>query len=122
MAGVKGRSGGARPGAGRKPRPPVLIEAQSASGDGAKRDEKPIEARLPWDKKDPVHFLEAVMVNQTLDAKLRIDAAKALLPYKHHKLGEGGKKEQRNEAAKKVAGRFSPAPPPKLVATGGKKV
>ena len=68
MAGVKGRSGGARPGAG------------------------------------------------------RVDAAKALMPYIHARKGEAGKKEQRNEAAKGVAGRFSTAAPPRLVAAGGKKV
>lgn len=56
------------------------------------------------------------------DAKLRVDAAKALMPYKHQKLGEGGKKEQKDAAAKKVGSRFAPAAPPKLVAAGGKKV
>ena len=56
------------------------------------------------------------------DLKLRAEAAKALMPYKHHKLGEGGKKEQRQADAAKVAGRFAPAVPPKLVALSGRKV
>jgi phage terminase small subunit len=56
------------------------------------------------------------------EARLRVDAAKALMPFVHKKLGEGGKKEQKDEAAKKVAGRFSAGAPPKLVAAGGKKV
>nr|WP_255368581.1 terminase small subunit [Polaromonas sp. OV174] len=71
---------------------------------------------------DPKMFLLAAMNDGELAEKLRIDAAKALMPFMHQKLGEGGKKEQRNEAAKKVAGRFSAAEPPKLVAAGGKKV
>jgi phage terminase small subunit len=46
----------------------------------------------------------------------------ALLPYVHKKQGEGGKKEQRQSDAKKVAGRFAAAAPPRLAAVGGKKV
>jgi phage terminase small subunit len=44
------------------------------------------------------------------------------MPYKHARIGEGGKKEQRQNAAEKVAGRFSAGTPPKLVAAGGRKV
>ncbi|GAB5100508.1 terminase small subunit [Caballeronia sp. HLA56] len=72
--------------------------------------------------RDPKAFLIAAMNDQETEKKLRVDAAKALMPFVHHKLGEGGKKEQRDEAAKKVASKFAPAPPPKLVAAGGKKV
>lgn len=72
--------------------------------------------------RDPKAFLIAAMNDQGTEKKLRIDAAKALMPFVHHKLGEGGKKEQRDEAAKKVASKFAPAAPPKLVAAGGKKV
>ena len=103
MAGVKGRSGGARPGAGRPKKEPTLIDL------GAVYD-------------DPEKFLRAVMNDAMTDAKLRIDAAKALMPYVHPRKGEGGKKDAQGEAAKKVASRFSSAPPPKLVAAGGKKV
>lgn len=71
---------------------------------------------------DPKNFLTIAMNDQALDAKSRIDAAKALLPFTHKKLGETGKKEQQKEDAQKTAGRFSAAPPPKLVANGGKKV
>jgi hypothetical protein len=39
------------------------------------------------------------------------------------KKGEGGKKDQRADAAKKAnVGRFTPAAPPRLVAAGGKKL
>lgn len=103
MAGVKGKSGGARPGAGRKPNPPAIIDLAAT-----------------YD--DPEKFLRAVMNDSMTDAKLRIDAAKALMPYVHPRKGEGGKKEAIGEAAKKVAGRFSASAPPKLVAAGGKKI
>lgn len=93
MAGVKGRSGGARPGAGRKPAPPVLLEASEP---------------------DPIAFLEGIVSDPSIDAKLRVDAAKALLPYKHAKIGEQGKKAARQEAAESVTkgGRFAATPPP----------
>ncbi|MEY8174028.1 terminase small subunit [Burkholderia multivorans] len=71
---------------------------------------------------DPKAFLIAAMNDARTEQKLRIDAAKALMPFIHKRLGEGGKKEQRDEAAKKVAGRFAQAAPPRLVANGGKKV
>lgn len=103
MAGVKGRSGGARPGAGRKPKEPPIL-ALAATYD------------------DPAKFLRAVMNDSGSEAKLRVDAAKALMPFVHQKLGEGGKKEQKQAEANKVASRFATAAPPKLVAAGGKKV
>jgi phage terminase small subunit len=58
------------------------------------------------------------------DLKIRADAAKALLPFVHAKKGEvgAGKKEQAVDAARKAAGKFSAAAPPKLAAVGGKKV
>ena len=71
---------------------------------------------------DPKAFLLAAMNDIGLEPKQRIEAAKALMPFVHKKLGEGGKKEQTDEEAKKVAGRFASAAPPKLIAAGGKKV
>jgi phage terminase small subunit len=71
---------------------------------------------------DPMAFLTVAMNDPALDAKSRIEAAKSLMPFKHKKLGETGKKEQQNENAQKASGRFGAAPPPKLVANGGKKV
>lgn len=65
---------------------------------------------------DPAEFLTDLMNNPMEDIKLRKEAAAALLPYKHKKLGEGGKKDAAQEAANKVAtGRFAPKAPPKLV-------
>lgn len=57
--------------------------------------------------RDPRAFLLAAMNDNMLEPKLRIDAAKALMPYEFAKKGEGGKKEQQADAAKQAgAGRF----------------
>jgi phage terminase small subunit len=72
---------------------------------------------------DPVEFLIKVMNEPAADLWLRIDAAKAMLPFKHKKLGESGKKDLKDDAAKAVgAGKFSATAPPKLVAAGRKKL
>jgi phage terminase small subunit len=72
---------------------------------------------------DPKAFLTIAMNDQALDAKSRIDAAKALLPFTHAKLGEGGKKDQKNDAAKKAgSGKYGSAEPPKLAAANGKRL
>lgn len=94
MAGMPGRSGGARPGAGRKPEPEVIVEHMDK-------------------QEDPKAFLLDMMNDSSIDVKLRLDAAKTLMPFFHVKLGEGGKKEAKESAAKKAgAGKFSSAPPP----------
>ena len=62
MAGKPGRSGGARPGAGRKPKPPTLIDFGRMF-------------------KDPKMFLLALMRNEQVELTIRVDAAKALLPF-----------------------------------------
>jgi phage terminase small subunit len=83
--------GGARPGAGRPKKKPVFLgDIQAPAG-------------------DPKAFLLAVMNHAGAEAKARLEAAKALLPYMYPRIGEGGKKEQKDEAAKKVAtGKFAP--------------
>lgn len=109
MAGRPGRSGGTRPGAGRPPK-----EAQKL--------DIPVPVGETLAHKDPKVFLLALMNDLEADVKLRADAAKALMPFMHTKLGEGGKKDQQQEAARKVASKFATATPPKLVAAGGKKL
>ncbi len=81
MAGKPGRSGGARPGAGRKPNPPTILQLAATHS-------------------DPKTFLAAVMNDAGTDVKLRVDAAKALMPYLHRKVGEVGKKEELGQLAK----------------------
>ena len=103
MAGVKGRSGGARPNSGPKPAEPVKLV-------------------LGVIYEDPDKFLRAVMNDSETDAKLRVDAAKALLSAQVRRAENGGKKDAKQEAAKQVANKFATSTPPKLIAAGGKKV
>lgn len=109
MAGKPGRSGGARPGAGRKKVPPVAIAPEAAKV----VDGEPL---------DPRPTLELIALGHMEVSAQQFKALMGLLPYTHTKKGEGGKKEQRQDDAKKVAGRFAAAAPPRLVAAGGKKV
>lgn len=93
--GARPGNGGARPGAGRKKKEPVKIEGIETT--------------------DPKRFLLEVMSSQILDVRLRIDAAKALLPYMYQRKGETGKKDDQQEKAGKVSsGRFAAGPAPAL--------
>jgi len=85
MAGQPGKSGGARTGAGRKPKPPNLSTSTALL------------------TKDPRDFLTAVMNDPATDMKIRADAAKALMPFTHKKLGESSKKDD-DAARLKAAG------------------
>lgn len=123
MAGVKGKSGGARPNSGGK-RP----------GAGRKPKAKPAEsanppapaAPVPVDdsKLDMLELLQKVALGQVQVSALQVRAAIAAVQYTHTKRGDGGKKDAADEAARKTAGagKFSAAPPPKLAAVGGKKI
>jgi phage terminase small subunit len=108
MAGVKGRSGGPRANsggmrknAGRKPIASLKAETSIAVTLAKYRDPKP--------------FLLDIMNDLNQDYRLRVDAAKALLPFTHRKLGETGKKEDKNERAGKASkGKFHAGLPPKI--------
>lgn len=107
MAGKPGRSGGARAGSGPKPK-----EAQKLS--------IPVPVIDSLAHKDPKFFLLALMNDMEADVKLRADAAKSLMPFMHAKLGEGGKKDEKADAAKKAgAGKFGASAPPRLVSSRG---
>lgn len=78
------------------------------------------EAPLPATE-DPKTFLAAVMNHPGVDGKLRIEAAKTLMPFVHSKLAEQGKKAERANAAKEAgAGRFAAAQPPRLALVAAK--
>ena len=113
MAGVKGRSGGKRLGAGRKAKPKApkaQVETVDATGEAS-----PEPQQLPTTD-DPLVFLMAVQNDPMTDIRTRVRAAIAAVQYKHTKRGDGGKKDDQADKAKKVAvGRFGPAAPPKLV-------
>ncbi|MNI93287.1 hypothetical protein D3C73_1512130 [compost metagenome] len=55
------------------------------------------------------------------EPKLRMEAAKALMPFTHGKIAEQGKKGAKQAAADKaVGGRFAPSPPPTHLRVVGK--
>lgn len=97
MSGVKGRSGGARLGAGRKP--------------------KPRPEPVPQDETDMLKFLQNVARGLTEATPLQVRAAIAAVQYTHTKRGDGGKKDEQAERAEKAAGRFATAAPPRLVSS-----
>lgn len=100
MAGVKGRSGGKREGAGRKPK-----------------------AADPVSTADPMQFLLDVMKGLIDPSPSQLKAAQTAARLLHGVPKEKGKKEQREEAAKEAAqGRFKAASAPRLAAVDGKAV
>ena len=99
MSGVKGRSGGARPNTG-----------GARPGSGPKPKTSEIAAS------DALEFLLSVQNDVTVSLAQRVRAAIAAVQYQHPKMGIGGKKSQKKEAALKgMEGKFAPAAPPKLV-------
>ncbi len=65
--------------------------------------------------RDPLQFMLSVMRDTTVDARLRVDAARGLLPYLHSKTDELGKKAAVNAAAAKaITGKYAPGKPPRL--------
>lgn len=89
--GPRANSGGARPGAGRPPKGPEPINVGAIE--------------------DPMEFLLSVMKETSADGKLRIDAAKAVLPFKHSRIGGSkkpeGKKAELERQANEIAGKFT---------------
>mgnify|MGYP001023509152 CR=1 FL=1 len=82
MAGVKGRSGGARPGAGR---PRKTADVQPAD-------------------MEPLEFLAAVMRGSIEPTGAQLKAAIAAAKYVHQVPGVGGKKGEQAKKAESVAG------------------
>lgn len=103
---VDGKSKPAKSKPAAKPKTGAKAKAGSAGDDGL-----PPEDVLERSD-DPRAFLLAAMNNPALEPRQRIDAAKALMPFTHKKLGEGGKKDQKDEAAKKAANKFARTPSP----------
>jgi phage terminase small subunit len=126
MAGVKGKSGGprknaggARPGAGRKPKakagqsansagPRATVELEAQPHGGALKrshapEVDPAEALMDGTKREPLDFLELVLNTPGAPLKDRIRAAIAAAQYRHTKRGDGGKKDETADKAKKAA-------------------
>lgn len=65
---------------------------------------------------DPLDFLEGVMRGAIEAKPLQVRAAIAAAQYRHMKKGDGGKKDEAADKAKKASGgRFAAAAAPKLV-------
>lgn len=74
-------------------------------------DEEPFPSGRKYT--DPKDYLLDDMNDPNLDRKDRRDAAKALMPFLHPRKGEGGKKEEKENAAKTASkGKFGASPPP----------
>lgn len=56
---------------------------------------------------DPMDYLTASMNDKTLSKAMRHDAAKALMPFKHAKKGEVGKKAEKEGAARETQSKTS---------------
>lgn len=126
--------GGARLGAGRPKGPPgakkaadiaaLVVETMTkqAKTHAAPEIPPPPPPELPTSittkYDDPLDFLKAVMNEPMVPLITRQDAAKALMPFKHAKIGETGKKAAAAEKAKQTASKFGPGRPP-LKAVGG---
>lgn len=123
MAGVKGRSGGARPGAGRPRKKSAAgqaveerLEPQAHGGALKRTAANPV----PIEADNMLELLQKVALGQVDATALQVRAAIAAVQYTHVKAGDGGKKDAQQEAARKAAsGRFATKSPPKLVVSNG---
>lgn len=136
MEGKAGRSGGARAGAGRPKKiksgssneiksngagaaVKVALEKQAHGGALKRSTAAPVEAP----DLDMLQLLKEIALGRLDATASQVRAAVAAVQYTHTKKGDGGKKDDQAENAKKAgAGKFAAAAPPKLVAAGGKKI
>lgn len=79
---------------------PVKPSATEEGSDDAAADLATIE--IP-ETEDPKEFLTALMNSPKAGVKARLEAAKALLPFEHAKVGEKGKKVTKAEGAAAAA-------------------
>lgn len=79
-------------------------QAQAPDVDEDDLDDGPKKNRMPKARyTDPIDFLTDVMNHKHLPVAMRADAAKQLLPYKHARIAEKGKKESARERAGEIA-------------------
>ncbi|RSF08815.1 terminase small subunit [Achromobacter aegrifaciens] len=124
-----GRSAQVNKSVNKKPVNKTAPQAKPASTDGGSQDTA--TGSDPMDEiglkalgltSDPRAVLVAIMNDVGEEPKLRLEAAKALMPFTHGKIAEQGKKGAKQEAANKAAtgGRFAPPPPPTHLRVVGK--
>ncbi|MCH5548220.1 terminase small subunit [Pseudomonas syringae pv. syringae] len=90
--------------------PPATATPATSVGQDRQAEEQPGEG-FDLSKalrfSDPKDFLLATMNDFEAEAKLRVDAAKALMPFVHPRKGESGKKEAaKDKAAGAAQGKF----------------
>lgn len=126
-AAAPSRRGGARAGAGRKPKP-AEVDTPLASAVKERLEPQPHGGSLKRSKSEPVpigdrdmlQLLQDIAFGRVEATMLQVRAAIAAVQYTHAKMGEGGKKDAKAEAAKKAASKFGALAPPKLVVSNGK--
>lgn len=138
--------GGYRAGAGRKPNPDKPAKKSKKAGGftdshGVKSADAPAEwpfgtapavpaapaappaAPATDDQLTALALFQSIYRDQAQDMKARIAAAAQALPFEAARPAPLGKKEAKDEAAKKTASKFAaPGAPPKLAAVAGRKV
>ncbi|WP_109512790.1 terminase small subunit [Pseudomonas ovata] len=104
------------------------LHQKAASSTKVKPSQK-VKAKCPEDgapdapsfaeTEDPQIFLTELMNSGDADLRMRLEAAKALMPYKHGKVADQGKKDAKADAAKNAGkGRYSQSRPPLTVVKG----
>ena len=106
MAGVKGRSGGKRQGAGRKAKAPTEVPTEVAKV-------------VHGEPLDPRPTLELVALGHMEVSPAQLKALTALLPYVHAKKGAAAAKPEKPEPK---PSRFGVRNGPRLAAAGGRQV
>lgn len=132
--------GGARPGAGRKPKTPKVDKpAREPHAYTAANGEKTADAPKDWpfgkdpDAKEPeapqlsfatpLEYWQYVLQNPAASASAKQTAAYSMAPYIHAKVAPAAKKEEAKGKAKKAAiGKFASQAAPRLAAAHGKRV
>lgn len=132
MAGVKGKSGGARansggvrPGAGRKPKQPppesanrVSVELEPQPRGGSLKRTK--SAVVEISERDMLELLQDIALGRVDASNNQVRAAIAAVQYTHRKKGESGVKEEAAARVKAAAGgKYAARQGPRLVSNRG---
>lgn len=93
------------------PEPPAKAESETeptaATDEHAEPEPAGFDLMQALLHRDPKDFLLSVMNDLGSEPKLRVDAAKALMPFVHPRKGESGKKDQaKDKAAEAATGKF----------------
>lgn len=103
-------------------RPDIQAAIKAAASEGITTNNDPMPHKH---YADPMHFLEDGMNQAKMPLAMRVDTARQLLPYKHARMGEVGKKASAKERAHfaiAAKSRFSPQSAPIMLRAidGGK--